>query len=212
MPSKAIYFNTGVPPQTPRRSRIKIIYSIVKFVRLFYPKATFSTLRGSLRPLRRVAARALDCFAVCATTLRASLFGACVRRVPSEPASVASVVIKLFYIFYHGNHRNALRATLRSVLKKPIKTVSPPTSPYSPKSTCPNTSNTHRAVKSPSTSAYKLRPYVAMMLRNIRRLAVIVNTKNLYRPLSNSNSRLELKKPRSRPLGYAHEYPTKHLF
>ena len=76
---------------------------------LFCPKATFTTFRGSLRSLRRVAARALERIAFCATTLRFTsfIFGACVRRAPSEPASVASVVIKLFF-FHHGKHRNAL--------------------------------------------------------------------------------------------------------
>ena len=61
---------------------------------LIYPKATFATLRGSLRPLRRVAARALERFAFCATSLRFTsfIFGACVRRTPSEPVSVFSVV------------------------------------------------------------------------------------------------------------------------
>lgn len=68
------------------------VLNIMELLRLFYPKATFLTLRGSLRPLRRVAARALDCFAVCATSLRASLFGACVWRAPSESVSVYSVV------------------------------------------------------------------------------------------------------------------------
>ena len=70
----------------------KKLKSITEFIWLFHPKATFPTLRGSLRPLRRVAARALERFAFCATTLRASLFGACVRRAPSEPVSVRSVV------------------------------------------------------------------------------------------------------------------------
>ena len=41
---------------------------------LIYPKATFVTLRGSLRPLRRVAARALERFAFCATSLRFTSF------------------------------------------------------------------------------------------------------------------------------------------
>ena len=63
-------------------------------MRLFYPKATFVTFRGSLRPLRRVAARALERFAFCATSLRFTsfIFGAYVRRAPSEPVSVCSVV------------------------------------------------------------------------------------------------------------------------
>ena len=68
----------------------------MEFFWLIYPKATFPTLRGSLRPLRRVAARALERFAFCATSLRFTsfIFGACVRRAPSEPVSVFSVVKK----------------------------------------------------------------------------------------------------------------------
>ena len=70
------------------KAHTKKLKSITEFMWLIYPKATFLTLRGSLRPLRRVAARALERFAFCATSLRFTsfIFGACVRRAPSEPA------------------------------------------------------------------------------------------------------------------------------
>ena len=50
----------------------------MEFFWLIYPKATFPTLRGSLRPLRRVAARALERFAFCATQPLATLL----RKAP----------------------------------------------------------------------------------------------------------------------------------
>ena len=82
-------------PHNLRTLQIKL-KSITEFMWLIYPKATFLTLRGSLRPLRRVAARALEHFAFCAITLRFTsfIFGACVRRAPSELASAASVIKK----------------------------------------------------------------------------------------------------------------------
>ena len=49
-------------------------------------------------------------------------------------------------------------------------TIIPPTTPYKPKSVFLNAANTHRLMNSPHTSAYKLRPYVATMFKNIRRL------------------------------------------
>ena len=75
--------------------------------------ATFPTLRGSLRSLRRVAARALERLAFCATTLRFTsfIFGACVRRAPSEPASVASVVINPFFFQPRNTPKRASRDT-----------------------------------------------------------------------------------------------------
>ena len=105
--------------------------------------------RESLRPLRRVAARALERFAFCATSLRFTsfIFGACVLRAPSEPASAASVVknpasnsrlkkpfsIRRFYpIFYHLSPMGTVPKTifffLRTIQKKSptsIKTANP---------------------------------------------------------------------------------------
>ena len=49
----------------------------------------------------------------------------------------------------------------------------PPTPPYSPNSLFPNAASTHRLMNSPHTSAYRLRPYVATMFKNILRLGDI---------------------------------------
>ena len=48
-----------------------------------------------------------------------------------------------------------------------------PVTPYKPKSVFPNATYTHRLIINPQTSAYRLRPYVAMIFRNIRRLGDI---------------------------------------
>ena len=46
-------------------------------------------------------------------------------------------------------------------------TIIPPTTPHNPISLYPTTVNTHRPQNSPIMSAYRLRPYMAMMFRNI---------------------------------------------
>ena len=65
-------------------------------------------------------------------------------------------------------------AVLNSIFRNEINTVIPPTTPYNPKSVFPNAASTHRLMNSPHTSAYKLRPYVATMFRNIRWLGDIL--------------------------------------
>ena len=47
----------------------------------------------------------------------------------------------------------------------------------------PNAATTHRLMNSPHTRAYKLRPYVATMFKNIRRLGDIIHS-NKLRPLN----------------------------
>lgn len=52
-------------------------------------------------------------------------------------------------------------------------TIIPSTTPYNPNSLFPNAVNAHQLMNTPHTSAYKLHPYVARRLRNIRWLGNI---------------------------------------
>ena len=65
--------------------------------------------------------------------------------------------------------------------------IIPPTTPYNPKSVLPNAASTHRLINSPHTSAYKLRPYVATMFKNIRRFGDMPNVANVkVLPITNT--------------------------